>query len=124
MAAADDEMVIRRSQAVSPFGVGSLFEVLGQSFVACDTTFWKSDGTRIDLPRLAKLLGVDHFRLPPSNPDFTPASLKEYVPFMRFPQWQLCASCRRISKIKNLNQLQLQLVWFARINLGLRRLDI
>ncbi len=100
MAAADDEMVIRRSQAVSPFGVGSLFEVLGQSFVACDTTFWRSDGTRIDLPRLAKLLGVDHFRLPPSNPDFTPASLKEYVPFMRFPQWQLCASCRRISKIK------------------------
>jgi len=100
MSATDDEMVIRRSQAVSPFGVGSMFEVLGQSFVACDTTFWHSYGTRIDLPRLAKLLGVDHFKLPPSNPDFTPASLKEYLPFMRFPQWQLCASCRRISKTK------------------------
>ena len=45
----DDELVIRKSQAVSPFGVGGIFEVLGQSFVACDTTFWQQSGTRIDL---------------------------------------------------------------------------
>ena len=96
----DDELVIRKSQAVSPFGVGGIFEVLGQSFVACDTTFWQQSGTRIDLARLARALKVDYFKLPPTNSDFTQASLKEYMPFVRFPLWHLCASCRRIMKIK------------------------
>ena len=96
----DDELVIRKSQAVSPFGVGAMFEVLGQSFVACDTTFWSNSGKRIDLLRLAKALNVEYFKLPPTNSDFTPATLKEYVPFVRFPLWSLCASCRRVTKIK------------------------
>ena len=96
----DDELVIRKSQAVSPFGVGAMFEVLGQSFVACDTTFWSNTGKRIDLSRLAKTLNVEFFKLPPTNSDFKPETLKEYVPFVRFPLWNLCASCRRVTKTK------------------------
>ena len=93
----DDELVIRKSQAVSPFGVGAMFEVLGQSFVACDTTFWSNTGKRIYLSRLAKTLNVEFFKLPPTNSDFKPETLKEYVPFVRFPLWNLCASCRRVT---------------------------
>lgn len=87
---------VRLSQTVVPFGVGALYYVLGESLLACDTTYWKSRGRRIESPRLAAQLGVDHFKEAPSAVGFTraPGSLV----YARFPTWLFCGSCRRMSR--------------------------
>ena len=47
---------IRRSQTVSPFGVGGVYDIGAESFVAMDTTKWKVGGDPdIRLPRLSRL---------------------------------------------------------------------
>lgn len=87
---------IRRSQALSPFGVGAILDVLGESFVACDIRDWRGRADVLDAPRAARLLGVENLRLPPAAPergDDGPG-----VPFHRFPQWLFCPvrDCRRM----------------------------
>lgn len=89
---------IRRSQALSPFGVGAILDVLGESFVACDTQSWRGRAELLEAPRAARLLGVDQLRLPPAAPeqgDDGPG-----VPFYRFPQWMFCPvkDCRRMER--------------------------
>lgn len=85
---------IRRSQCVSPFGVGAIFDIGDESLVACDITRWeKHSGDQISLFRLEKRLNVTEFRMPPvpkNSFDKNPGKL----PFYRFPRWLFCPSCR------------------------------
>lgn len=87
---------IRRSQYITPFGVGSILDIGNESLIAMDITHWKNDqGEKINLKRLAKKLGVREFRMPqiPNNPwDTNTAKL----PFFRFPRWLFCSSCRSL----------------------------
>lgn len=87
---------LRLSQTVVPFGVGAMYDVLGESLLACDTTFWKSRGRRIESPRLAAQLNVDHFQEAPSAAGFRPAPGK--LVYARFPTWLFCGSCRRLNR--------------------------
>ena len=53
---------LRRSQLTVPFGVGSIYQVSGESFIACDTSMWLTAGDPIILTRLSNALGVRGFR--------------------------------------------------------------
>jgi transcriptional regulator with XRE-family HTH domain len=100
---------VRRSQLISPFGVGSMLVVPGgTSLIIGGLDLWfepKGDGNIIDAEefkvyewRLQQLLGVDHFRLPPDyrdsywNQGVSNAGLS--IPAYRFPTWHFCPGCR------------------------------
>ena len=89
---------VRLSQTISPFGVGAIYDVLGESFVACDTTLWRARGERIVLNRLARALSVEHFRLAPVKPDFGSGGSASGIPYMRFPEWLFCSRCRNMQR--------------------------
>lgn len=61
---------VRRAQAITTYGVGSLIAVDNESFVvsgldSADTSWSTEESPRIHERRLERLLEVDHFRLPP-----------------------------------------------------------
>lgn len=77
---------LRRAQLVSPFGVGSLCEVDGQSFFIKGTGRWPigRNLTEIELPTLvAKLPGIRALNKP-----------EYFVAADRFPRWHFCPNCR------------------------------
>ena len=88
---------LRRGQTLTPFGVGAVFDVLGESFVAEDITRWKGSPEIIKAPRLTARLGISHIRTAPPAP--TSNRIEELIgasgmPFWRFPRWLFCSSCR------------------------------
>jgi len=94
---------LRRSQYISPFGVGAILDLGNESLIASDLSNWrKGSGEVIHLKRLEYRLHVQEFRMPPISKGFwdkNPATL----PYFRFPQWLFCPSCRKLtqSKIKD-----------------------
>ena len=88
-----NDRTIRRSQTISPFGVGAVIDMLGESFVAEDITRWRGRRQILNAPRIAKHFGVDELRVPPATEDKGPG-----LPYYRFPQWLFCGSCRRMTK--------------------------
>lgn len=89
---------LRRSQTLSPFGVGAIFDVVGESFVAEDTQRWKGQATNVEAPRIAAIMGVAGLRTAPPAPER--GSKGAGVPFYRFPQWMFCPAkhCRRMTR--------------------------
>ncbi len=99
---------VRRTQAISPFGVGAMVDFPGPvSLIHCGLDAWPFDENnpdhyefRIqDEERLAGRLGVDYFVLPPDfrfarkgqSSDDKNLNLK--LPFLRFPRWHVCPRC-------------------------------
>ena len=102
---------IRRSQAISPFGIGALVDFPGPvSLVHGGLDAWPFDDRKAehrefkveDEPRLAKRLGVDFFVQPPDFRQVERGGAGEVVnlnlrlPFLRFPLWHSCPSCGRM----------------------------
>ena len=58
---------VRLSQTLAPIGVGAIYDVRGESLIACDTYLWKNQGQVIRSRRLAEALGVENFRSAPSS---------------------------------------------------------
>ena len=57
---------LRRSQYISPFGVGSILDIGNESFIGCDISNWEgSSGEVIHLKRLEHRLDVSQFLSPP-----------------------------------------------------------
>ncbi|HZV72395.1 MAG TPA: DUF1998 domain-containing protein [Conexibacter sp.] len=83
---------IRLSQTIAPFGVGAIYDYRGESLIACDTSRWRNAGERLDLERLAQALRVEGFRSAPTMSSRHARSRP--LPFIRFPRWLFCASCR------------------------------
>ncbi|WP_339815351.1 DUF1998 domain-containing protein [Paenibacillus sp. FSL R5-0928] len=107
---------IRRAQLISPFGPGAMsISKNGISSVCSGLDHWfkdrhgKMDSTdlsqyKIKEWRLERLLGVDHFRLPP---DFRTRSSGDEdmnmfltVPFLRFPKWHYCTFCGQMNELQ------------------------
>ncbi len=101
---------IRRSQLISPWGVGQMINFpKDESLMVVGLDMWEEkfrtiteiDEFKIQEPRLAKRLGVKEFRLPPDFRDpgqgVTNPSLK--IPFVRFPRWHYCTSCGHMEKV-------------------------
>jgi len=90
------DRTIRLSQTVSPFGVGAIYDIAGESLVAADTRRWGGMGDRIVLDRLAQDLEVEGFRSAPTQrSEFGGKGPR--LPFVRFPRWLFCPTCRRMT---------------------------
>lgn len=83
---------IRLSQVVSTFGVGAIYDVMGESLILCDISQWEATGgvgRRLKGERLLQSLQAGKFgyvqelRQP-----------GEKLPYFRFPQWLFCPECR------------------------------
>lgn len=88
--------LVRRSQTLSPFGVGAIFDVEGESLVAVDISWWKNQGQEISEKRLEEMLGVKRFKMGPAAKD-NPSANDPGIPYYRFPQWLFCPRCRSMS---------------------------
>ncbi len=106
---------VRRSQAVSPFGVGALVDFPGPvSLIHAGLDAWPFDEKNPDHrefkvedePRLARRLGVDFFVQPPDFRQVERGGAGEAVnvglklPFLRFPLWHSCPRCGRMFEAK------------------------
>ena len=89
---------LRQSQTVVPFGVGSIFDFQGESFVACDISYWGHSGHPVISNRLASVLGVGALRSAPIISQTFQSASSPGVPFHRFPTWLFCPKCRRMQR--------------------------
>lgn len=91
---------VRQTQTVVPFGVGAVFDIQGESFVATGIGDWPAQGRqKIESSRLASRLGVSGFYAAPAtaNDRFdTPDA--PGAPYIRFPSWLFCGACRRMKR--------------------------
>ena len=92
---------IRKNQVISPFGLGAIYDYQGESFVHSMTKVWPSDG-KIQLKRLERSVGVDHFRRPPFASNHYQANDFQKVRFRRFPAWNFCprSNCRKMVRLR------------------------
>lgn len=102
---------VRRSQAISPFGIGALVDFPGPvSLVHAGLDAWPfkegEPGHREfiinDEKRLSRRLDVDYFVQPPDfrqperGQDAAQTNLNLKLPFLRFPLWHVCPRCGRM----------------------------
>src|SRR5690606_29562882 len=85
---------VRRAQVINTYGVGSLIAVDHESFVVsgldeADRSWRQDESPVIHERRLARLLDVDFFRLPPASDD----SSKDGLRVRRFPLMHSCPEC-------------------------------
>jgi hypothetical protein len=90
----------RLSQTISPFGVGAILDVDGESLMAADISLWPLEAThRIVSRRLEESLGVAELRTPPSVPS-RPSARTPGIFYKRFPSWLFCQDCRRMHRAR------------------------
>ncbi|KND40980.1 DUF1998 domain-containing protein [Streptomyces stelliscabiei] len=95
---------VRRAQAITTYGVGSLIAVDAESFVVsglddADRSWSAHESPRIHERRLARLLDVDYFRLPPASDD----SSKDGLRVRRFPLMHSCPDCDDLQRHRDFN---------------------
>lgn len=101
---ASDMRTVRLSQIVSPFGVGAIFDVRGESLMGVDISEWHYDRTtRVECRRLEEALGVKQLRSPPSVPSY-PSKHTPGIRYQRFPRWLFCQECRRMHYARTVDE--------------------
>ncbi|WP_329338740.1 DUF1998 domain-containing protein [Streptomyces sp. NBC_00663] len=95
---------VRRAQAITTYGVGSLVAVDQESFIVSGLDgadeHWSCDESpRIHEQRLARLLGVQHFRLPPASEDTS----RDGIRVRRFPLMHSCPECNDLRRHRDFN---------------------
>ncbi|WP_224276219.1 DUF1998 domain-containing protein [Streptomyces sp. LS1784] len=95
---------VRRAQAITTYGVGSLVAVDQESFIVAGidgaAEQWPLDEAPvIREPRLARVLGVRHFRLPPASGDDS----RDGIRVRRFPLWHHCPECHALDHVRKFN---------------------
>ncbi|MEV7063689.1 DUF1998 domain-containing protein [Streptomyces collinus] len=90
---------VRQAQTVLPFGVGAVLDIQGESFVATGIGDWPRKRQPVDSPRLATRLRVSgFFAAPPTLNDRYDNDDAPGAPYIRFPTWLFCGSCRRMRR--------------------------
>lgn len=90
------EEMIRRSQSIAPYGVGSIIDLPDESVMPLSIDHWpKNVLIEIRDPRLERRLGVSSFRMIPSK-DEAP---QQGIPCVRFPRWLFCLKCRSLKNV-------------------------
>ncbi|MFE6554226.1 DrmB family protein [Streptomyces sp. NPDC057746] len=96
---------VRQAQTVLPFGVGAVLDVQGESFVAAGIENWKGLKTPVPAERLAARLGVTgFFAAPHTLNDRYDQPDRPGVPYVRFPGWLFCGSCRAMVRFLRENE--------------------
>ncbi|GGZ74704.1 DUF1998 domain-containing protein [Streptomyces bluensis] len=95
---------VRRAQAITTYGVGSLIAVDHESFIVsgmdgADENWSLDESPRIHERRLARVLGVDYFRLPPASDD----NSKDGLRVRRFPLMHSCPECTELQRHRDFN---------------------
>ena len=95
---------IRRAKAITTYGVGSLIAVDHESFVVsgldgADEQWRADEAPRIHERRLARILNVEHFRLPPASDE----SSKDGLRVRRFPLMHSCPECNELRRHRDFN---------------------
>lgn len=100
---------IRRSQLLTPFGIGALFDINNQTVMIADSEFWNKDHCKIiHDPRLQEAMGARGFIEPPISDD-TESTDYSSISGIRFPQWYLSPFTRKIMPITQWRQLAVKL---------------
>lgn len=90
---------LRLSETISPFGVGSIVDVLGQSLIAPDTSWWnRKTATEIHCDRLVAQLGGGVLRQAPSHAGKSGEKTAS-LSYRRFPAWRFCERCSKLSQL-------------------------
>ncbi|MFF4650560.1 DrmB family protein [Streptomyces sp. NPDC001380] len=90
---------LRLSETISPFGVGAIVDVRGESLMAPDTSWWdRRTAHEISCDRLMARLGAGVLRQPPAHAGRS-AKDTPALPYWRFPAWRFCERCDRLSKL-------------------------
>jgi hypothetical protein len=95
------ERSIRLSQVISNYGVGALYDILGESLVLTDTTRWldQGKGNEIKAERLIRnLRSISGYSTISNLYEPARKDSDESLPFMRFPRWLFCSTCRRMKR--------------------------
>ena len=91
---------VRRSQLISPFGVGAMIDFPKDvALMVAGLDAWPEARTGSNKEmfyeeRLQTRLGVNHFRIPP---DYESTGYK--IPTVRFPRWHYCPVCKMMEKV-------------------------
>ena len=95
-----------RSQAISVFGVGSIYElrfstrigqVLNSVMIAGLDNWEENSELTIREPILERSLMVNRFQVPPPAEEEGQSS--SFIPAVRFPEWMVCSQCERLGKV-------------------------
>lgn len=88
---------LRLSEIVSPFGVGAIVDVRGQSLIAADTSWWdKKHSPEIHCERLLQRIGAGELREPPTHSGRVAQGTPSLL-YWRFPEWRFCERCTKLS---------------------------
>src|SRR5689334_8517803 len=90
---------LRLSETVSPFGVGAIVDIRGESLIAPDASWWdKKFAPEISCDRLLDRVGAGALRRAPSHAG-TAAKETPSLTYWRFPEWRFCERCTKVSKL-------------------------
>lgn len=89
---------VRKTQLLTPFGIGALMDVNNQSIIIADSEYWDEEGITdvVSDVRLEKSLKSSGFISPPipSNNDYIQSY--EMIVGKRFPNWYFAPTSRRL----------------------------
>lgn len=95
---------LRLSETVSPFGVGAIVDIRGESLIAPDTSWWeKKTAPEIHCDRLVDQLLLTGrprpvLRQAPAHAGRAGRETSS-LPYWRFPAWRFCERCLKLSKL-------------------------
>ena len=98
---------VRKSQLITPFGVGSILDLPEDSLMLLGLDFWDTKHeTRVFDDRLARRLRVKEFHEPLKGEEKIKGGRNDkdfggVMPFARFPKWHFCpnGSCRKLVEV-------------------------
>lgn len=100
---------LRLSETVSPFGVGAIVDIRGESLIAPDTSWWNRQvAPEIHCDRLVDQLVQPGrprplLRQAPSHAGRTGQETAS-LPYWRFPAWRFCERCLKLSKLTTIDK--------------------
>jgi hypothetical protein len=91
---------LRLSETVTPFGVGAIVDVLGESLIAPDTSWWDLRySPQISCDRLVARLGRSGvLRQAPAHSGRAGKDTAHLL-YWRFPAWRFCERCTKLSQV-------------------------
>ena len=90
---------LRLSEVISPFGVGAIVDIRGESLIAPDTSWWdRKQAPEIYCERLSLRLGGGELRQPPAHAGRLGKDTRGLT-YWRFPAWRFCERCDKLSQL-------------------------
>ncbi|MEU4337183.1 DUF1998 domain-containing protein [Micromonospora lupini] len=95
---------LRLSETISPFGVGAIVDVRGESLIAPDTSWWdRKRAPEISCERLSAKLRGGVLRQPPAHAGRAAKETASLL-YFRFPEWRFCERCTKLSMLTSKNK--------------------